>query len=305
MHVPTSYLYLLQLSRTVAPDTSMGPALHAFMKHSNWRQIAILSSTESVFFTTRQGLAKQLEAASIKVLKPAAFEPGHVKDATLHEISRSGFRIILVLTFDADAQALVSLARLHRMARVGWAWLAKVGLYLSMAGGVSFRAFRPYLASDMQTFTKQVSEYSKSHFDITVLPDSVDLEYSVALFDAVMLYAHAATKVLAEGGDLHDGQAVTEAIHSTRFEGVGNSVVALDQHGNRIEAYEVMNDVVGVNGGIASVPVGLYNSSLQKYLAYERAVVWPGNTVDVPADYSSGDFFVGLLWGPLDFKSML
>ena len=140
----------------------------------------------------------------------------------------------------------------------------------------------------MQVFAEQVSNYTRTGFNITVSPDSVDLTYSIALHDAIMLYAHAATKVLAEGGSLHDGQAVTEAVRSTTFKGVGNSVVALDKHGDRIESYEVMNYVEGADGGITSVAVGLYNRTLQQYVAYERAVVWPGRSTRVPLAYSSG-----------------
>ena len=100
----------MQFSRTVAPDTSKAPALIAFMQQNKWRKIAILSSTESMFFETRLGLVKQLEAASIDVLKPAAFEPGTFEDGMLGEIRRSGIRIILVLSYDADTQTAASLA---------------------------------------------------------------------------------------------------------------------------------------------------------------------------------------------------
>ena len=82
---------------------------------------------------------------------------------------------------------------------------------------------------------------------------------------------------------------MTEAIRSTRFEGVGNSAVSLDQHGDRIQSYEVMNYVVEADGRVESMPVGLYNSTRKEYLAYERAVVWPGSTTKVPADYFSGE----------------
>ena len=75
--------------------------------------------------------------------------------------------------------------------------------------------------------------------------DAVDLTYSVALHDAIMLFAHAATKLLSEGGDLHDGQAVTEAVRNTNFVGAGGEVVALDERGDRRESYEVMNFVIG------------------------------------------------------------
>ena len=134
----------------------------------------------------------------------------------------------------------------------------------------------------MQAFAKQVSEYTKAGFDIDLSADAVDLTYSVALHNAIMLYAHAATKVLAAGGDLHDGRAVTEAVRNTTFVGVGHSIVDLDQHGDRIESYEVMNYVKGADGGIESVAVGVYNRTLQQYVAYEREVEWPGGQEEAP-----------------------
>ena len=103
-----------------------------------------------------------------------------------------------------------------------------------------------------------------------------------------MLYAHVATKVLSEGGSVHDGRAVTEAALLTSFVGVGNTTVSLDHHGDRIESYEVMNYVVQPDGGMGSVTVGLYNSSSQQYVAATRAVLWLGNTTLPPIDYVEG-----------------
>ena len=93
------------------------------MNHSNWKKIAILSSTENLWFEVRQGLAKQLETASVKVLKPKAFEAGDMKDVMLGEIKRSGIRIVFLLAYDADTQSVASLAHQHGMTSAGWAWL--------------------------------------------------------------------------------------------------------------------------------------------------------------------------------------
>ena len=38
-----------------------------------------------------------------------------------------------------------------------------------------------------------------------------------------------------------------------------------------------------------SVPTGIFNHSVQQYEAYERAVVWPRRTMEVPVDYVSGE----------------
>ena len=275
-------------SRTVASDTSKGLALIALMRHSKWKKIVILSSTEHLWFDTRLGLEKQLTAAGIEVLKQAAFVPGDIEDAMLGEVRRSGFRIVLVLSYDADTQTVASLAERDGML-AGFAWLIteeKIGGQ-NLAGWLWFR---PFLASSMQAFAKQVSEYSKSHFNVTVSPDSVDLVYSAALYDAIMLYAHAVTRLMSEGGDLRDGKAVTAAVRNTSFAGVGGTVVALDSKGDRIESYEVMNFVMEEDGGMGSVAVGLYNLTEGQYQSYDRAVVWPGNTTAVPGDFLSGEY---------------
>ena len=61
----------------------------------------------------------------------------------------------------------------------------------------------------------------------------------------------------------------------------GGEFFLLDQHGDRIESFEVKN-YVDADGQMGSVRVGLYDSILQQYRAYEQAVVWPGNTTKVP-----------------------
>ena len=188
-----------------------------------------------------------------------------------------------MLASDADTRVVASSAASNSM-YTGWAWLV-----LDACPIAGWLYVQPLLPSDgMQAFAKQVSDYSKSRFNITITAESVDLTHSVALYEAIMLYAHAATKVLSEGGNLGDGQMVTKALRTTTFEGLGKSVVALDNKGDRIESYEVMNYVLEADGQIGSLPVGMYNSTKKQYRAYNWEVVWPGNTTTVPADYLSG-----------------
>ena len=65
-------------------------------------------------------------------------------------------------------------------------------------------------------------------------------------------------------------------------------MVALDNHGDRIESYEVMQYVVETEVRTGSMLVGVYNSTEQKYMAYEREVLWPGSATEVPLDKVSG-----------------
>ena len=277
----------MQFSRTVAPDTSKGPALIAFMRRNLWSKAGILTSTVPSWADSGLGLAKQLQDARIKVHQPATFQPGEFKIGVLSEMKRTGFRIWMLLAFDTDTETVASCAAQEGMDNA-FAWIVpeERSASLPMQGWIFLRPLIP--AEGVQAFAEQVSDYTNSHFNFTLAADSVDLTFSIALYEAIMLYAHAATQLLSEGGNLNDGQAVTSKLRSTEFAGVGGKMVALNEQGDRIDVYEVMNYVVGADGKMDRLPVGMYNSTLEQYMAYERAVVWPGNTTEVPLDYVSG-----------------
>ena len=269
----------------VAPDKSKGPALIAFMQHHNWRKVAIISSSENVWIEARSGLSQQLEADGMEVLKPAAFEPNNFKDAALSEIRRSGIRIVLLLATTVDTKVISTRADRALMTSAGWAWLLAEER-TAVPGMAGWLFFRPIIGSDRGAFAEQVSVYSKLHFGVASSADMVILGLSVALYDAIMLYVHAATAVMSKGGNLHDGKAVTVAVRNTSFTGVAGTIVSLDSNGDRIESYEVMNYVLDEGDVMSSVAVGMFNSILGQYKADERAVVWPGKTMEVPVDYS-------------------
>ena len=264
----------------------------ALMRNYQWMKIVMFASTTAAWRRSSLALTQQLRAAGIKVLRPAAFEPGKFKNTVLGEMKRSGIRIGMAMAYDGDIQAIARGAAAEQMTLSGWAWILSDGLAAGAVGLVQgWLYMRPLLPSEgMQAFAKKVSDYTQSSFNMTVDPDSVDLAYSVALHDAIMLYAHAATKVLSEGGDVRDGLAVTQALRSMQIKGVGDRVIELNARGDRIETYEVMNYVQGSDGGMSSVAVGMYSDAEEKYTEYEQAVVWPGNTTVVPVSHSLGAF---------------
>ena len=284
-------MLVLQFSRTVAPLTNRGPALIALMGLNNWKKVVMITSAESIWFKTGIELTRQLDNAGTEVLKLAAFEPGNFRPSMLSQIKRSGIRIVVVMGYGVNLQKVALGADIQEMS-MGHAWICMELMTQATEQMQGWLYVRPFLPQGMQGFAEQVSNYTKARFNIVPSPDLVgnNLAYSMTLHDAIVLYAHAATKVLLEGGDLQNGTAVTEAVRSTTFEGVGGSTVVLDKKGDRTgDSYEVMNIMVDVECRTSSVPVGLYNSTLQQYKAYERAVVWPGKTMEVPVDYFSGE----------------
>ena len=62
-----------------------------------------------------------------------------------------------------------------------------------MQGWLSARPVVP--PKVMEVFAKQISNYTASRFNSSVTTYLAALTYSVALFDAILLYANAATKV--------------------------------------------------------------------------------------------------------------
>ena len=326
------------------------------------------------YFDSARGLAKLLNEAGLKVIKPAAFESGTFDEVKASEIRRFGVRVLFVLAWEEDIRAIAS-----AIPGTGWAWVQvdKVGLGAKPMQG--WLTIVPFLPSDLaQEFAEQVSIYTKRPpFNFTVSQDSVDLTYSVALYEAVMLYAHAATNMMLDGGNLLDGEAVTAAVRTATFTGVSGTLVALDKNGDRLASYEVLNYIFGADGaeyrgmtfkstrtrglqlqehkggymycskyskvafsnestvdackdkcggcyfvtyyagletdfakrcyvfqsavecgGLTgytdgsgrgwTVPVGLYDRLQQQYKVYQEAVIWPGNTMEVPVDYVSG-----------------
>ena len=190
------------------------------------------------YFESGLELTKQLQGAGIKVLKPAAFEPGNFKVTTLVEIKRSGSSLVILMSwYENDSLTVASSAQKETMTSTGWAWVSVPSRLPLVPVIQGWLYLRPLLPSDgSQVFTQMVSKFSKSHFNVTVVPASVDLAYSAALFDAIMLYAHAATKMMPEGGDLRNGEAMTAAVRRTTT-GAGDALVVLDSKGDRVKSY--------------------------------------------------------------------
>ena len=267
----------------------MGPALAAFMAHNKWKKTVMITSTDDVWFDSGLALRTQLQADGIQVLKPASFETGRFKLETLKEIKESGIRVVMLLVYDNDAMMIHRLAVAEGMMNAGWSWLILSGMAFcdQRHGFLGWLDLRPLLPSEgMQEFAQQVKDSSKSHFNISA--DSVDLTHAVTLYNAIMLYAHAATAVLSKGGDLDDGKSVTTAMRKTSFVGAGGSLVGVDEQGDQLGPYEIMNCVVAPDSEFRRVPVGMYNNTLQQYNAYKTAVRWPGNSTDVPVDHLTG-----------------
>lgn len=109
----------LQFSRTVATQTGKGPALVALMSHFEWGKAAMLTSKETVWRVSSDGIAKELRGAGVMVHEAEAFEAGQFKAVTLDGIKRSGYHFVILISYDPDAEIIASSAAQRRMLDAG------------------------------------------------------------------------------------------------------------------------------------------------------------------------------------------
>ena len=289
---------------------SKGEVLVLLMQHYKWKTAIILGSSKS-FRSLGETfeVTKKLRAAGIKVPPTLSFEPGNSArlSLVLHQIKKSSIRIVIMMApADGTIRAAALTIKQRSMSSQGWAWLSTQQPGGSEARLDDYRAangtkdgtteedscfqgwlyLQPVLSEEgIQDFAANVSKHGQ---DFGASAEAVHLIYSGALHDAIILYAHAATKVLSEGEDLLNGKAVTDAVRSVRFTGIGGNVVELDSSGDRVMSHQVMNYVARVDGRIISVPVGAYDQKTRLY-KHERLTVWPGDTDLVPLDKAPVD----------------
>ena len=199
--------------------------------------------------------------------------------------------MVIVLAWSSDVAAIALNARQLQMTMTGWSWVgidevpsalqsvsisdlakAKEALY-----GYLYIIPKPVVLTD---FEQQVRSYGQRYFNIS--SPGIISNYAASLYDAVFLFAHAATRVISEGGDVNDGSAIVEAMTKTSFEGILQRSVELDENGDAIEPYAVMNYVEQEDGKMRGVEVGVYGSG-QLDLRVDE-VRWPGNASVVPLD---------------------
>ena len=79
----------------------------------------MLTGTDEIFISIGLGLTAQLQAAGIKISRPAAFAPGQIKPLTLRNIRKFGLRVIFLLAFAVDVHDIFMHAQGQAMTAAG------------------------------------------------------------------------------------------------------------------------------------------------------------------------------------------
>ena len=283
------------------------------MRKNNWGKVVVLASMKSdqlVHLDTQRGLQKQFDDAGGIDVTPYEFKPDEI-NAKLSTIKASDIRIVILLA-DMNQTQTVALQASKKGMNKGWAWIICLpsDAVPQMHGWLYLR---PLLWQDSEEgsgkererrFQQEVRQYtrkeggmpSQNDSDLPNIANFLDFSatddtsadytssvYSVALHDAVMLYAHALSSTGVAEAQINVTR-VAEAVRNTAFHSVSGVKVELDHHADRIESYEVMNYVKGADDVMDHVLVGVYNSTQEKY-DWKKAVNWPGNTLQVPTAY--------------------
>ena len=152
----------------------------------------MLTDTYALSLESGAEIAERMSTAGMKIFYPIPYEQGRFNTEKLAEIRRSGYRIVILVddsNWYPHDNVVATEAQNAGLTR-RWAWIQADAVQPADAsadrqGWLYLRAQQP--SEGMQTFAELVSEYTKSSFNINVSVDHVDLDYSVALHDAIMV----------------------------------------------------------------------------------------------------------------------
>lgn len=93
-----------------------------------------------------------------------------------------------------------------------------------LIGIVSLAVFSNHIPFPPSAMREKMKEYTMRHFNVpfhTTFMKNISVPiYGAHLFDAIMIYARAATEILAENGSLANGVAVMERIFNRTYSSI-------------------------------------------------------------------------------------
>ncbi|XP_038057182.1 atrial natriuretic peptide receptor 3-like [Patiria miniata] len=97
--------------------------------------------------------------------------------------------------------------------------------------------------------------------------------YAAATHDAVLIYADVINEIVAEGGDVRDGRAVTRKMWDRTFQGV-TGAVRISANGDRLGVCELL-DMTDTKKGTFDV-IGTFDEATGAIIIHDELIKWPG-----------------------------
>eukprot|EP00961_Rhodomonas_salina_P261742 3537412-Rhodomonas_salina.1 len=113
------------LTRTVVRDAALADSTVRMISSMGWTRIAIVYVDDAWGRGLFQDTATSAASLGVTVVQSALFELGDEAeiDDAIGQVARSGSRIIIVIVFVSDVEAVATSAERHGMMGQGYAWI--------------------------------------------------------------------------------------------------------------------------------------------------------------------------------------
>ncbi|KAJ7377824.1 hypothetical protein OS493_026392 [Desmophyllum pertusum] len=291
--------------RTCASDVYQGKALAKLVQRYKWTQLSTITTLDLYSEELARKFAVEVRQIGVDITTEQRFE-AHTKASIkehIKEIKEAKSAINLVSAATDDSEKVFQEAIEQGMTGKGWTWIGTDGattssfvespnIQLAMQGMVGTRPKNGEGALYQKLLKtwkeKDAALYPGLIHSPRVLQASA---YVAQVYDAVLAYAHALTR-LHEAGTIDkyssrpdvQKELVTELRkmkdESTGFDSSTGGKLFFDSSQDAPALY----DMVNLNGD-SWVKVGSYDPSPDQGLSIKKKIVWPGGSLNTPLDH--------------------
>ncbi|XP_078384806.1 uncharacterized protein LOC144667275 isoform X2 [Oculina patagonica] len=293
------------LFRTCASDVYQGKALAKLVQRYKWTQVSTITTLDLYSEELARKFAVEVRQIGVDIATEQRFE-AHTKASIkehLKEIKEAGSAVNLVSAATDDSEKVFQEAIEQGMTGKGWTWIGTDGattsnfvespnLQLAMQGMVGTRPKN----GEGALYQKLLKTWKEK--DAALYPGLIHSPrmlqasaYVAQVYDAVLAYAHALTR-LHEAGTINkyssrpdvQKELMTELRKmkdaSTGFDSSTGGKQFFDSSQDAPAIY----DVVNLNGD-SWIKVGSYDPSPDQGLSIKKKIVWPGGSLNTPLDH--------------------
>lgn len=268
--------------RTCPPDNQQVLTWISMMKHFGWKTCSVIASNDAYGFGNANSFIQLAESFTVDVF--SLFSSGD-EDLSfeLDLISNGTSKIIFLMAVGADGSKVIDQAIKKGIIgkESGYTWILSEGIaseeYLFANNIDNSSERRRYLAGSLGTRPRGGEGELWEEF-LQEFGDNNNDNFVPYVVDAVYTIGYAIERILDDGNDLDDGNAVKEALSLTSFSGVTGDVVFID--GERSGIYDILN-FRDDNKPLVKV-ASWKNSTIT--LVENEPIIWPDGTNNVPSD---------------------
>ncbi|XP_015754056.1 PREDICTED: atrial natriuretic peptide receptor 1-like [Acropora digitifera] len=283
--------------RTVGTYHQSGHMFLEIMKQFKWKEVAILSSTESLWSQVASFMKNETSRNSeFKVSYFHGFTPGFTTDEQFKEMLRSASQVahvFIIIGYGPSVRQIVLNLYDLEMITQGYAYFTFAMTPHDCKGGNDGRDQEACKAFEG---IMDISNYVPSNQKYKMFEESVRQKmplfaglghsmnaseevdsYAGFLHDAVVLYALAVHDALQNGENFTDGQTFLKYLTNRSFEGISGSIY-IDSHGDRSLSLQLKNFQ---NGKMLSV-ASFFMETGKLQFGSNVTLLWPGGSTVAP-----------------------